>query len=235
MYDQFQQISKMGPLSKLMGSIPGMPTDMLAGSEEEGTKRLKRMMCIMDSMNETELDSDSTPFYTQPTRVVRVARGSGTSVHEVEEILSQYKRFQGMVKTMGGKDGLFKNMPSDPRKMKPDQIAKMQQSMSQMIPPHMLQQMGKNKNKLLSLNTRIKLTIVMSYRWYARSSKDGTRYDGRWRYAQYARYAWRWWYARHGSNGENDERHVWWQNALLDKQVACVLRFILFNFLHQCI
>jgi hypothetical protein len=217
MYDQFQQISKMGPLSKLMGSIPGMPTDMLAGSEEEGTKRLKRMMCIMDSMNETELDSDSTPL---------------------EEILSQYKRFQGMVKTMGGKDGLFKNMPSDPRKMKPDQIAKMQQSMSQMIPPHMLQQMGKNKNKLLSLNIRIKLTTVMTYRWYARSSKDGTRYDGRWRYAQYARYAWygwRWWYARHGSNGENDERHVWWQNALLDKQVACVLRFIFFNFLHQCI
>jgi len=142
MYEQFQQISKMGPLSKLMGSIPGMPADMLAGSEEEGGKRLKRMMCIMDSMNDAELDSDSTPFYTHPTRVIRVARGSGTSVHEVEEILAQYKRFQGMVKTMGGKDGLFKNMPSDPRKMRPEQIAKMQQSMSQMIPPHMLQQMG---------------------------------------------------------------------------------------------
>lgn len=143
MYEQFQQISKMGPLSKLMGSIPGMPADMLAGSEEEGSKRMKRMMCIMDSMNDSELDSDSSLFYSQPTRVIRVARGSGTSVHEVEEILSQYKRFQGMVKTMGGKDGLLKNMPSDPRKMRPEQLAKMQQSMSSMIPPHLLQQMGK--------------------------------------------------------------------------------------------
>lgn len=52
MYEQFQQISKMGPLSKIMGSIPGMPADMLAGSEEESSKRFKRMMCIMDSMND---------------------------------------------------------------------------------------------------------------------------------------------------------------------------------------
>jgi signal recognition particle subunit SRP54 len=35
-----------------MGAIPGMPADMLAGSEEEGSKRIKRMMCIMDSMTD---------------------------------------------------------------------------------------------------------------------------------------------------------------------------------------
>lgn len=198
MYEQFQQISKMGPLSKLMGSIPGMPADMMAGSEEEGTKRLKRMMCIMDSMNDAELDSDSTPFYTQPSRVVRVARGSGTSVHEVEEILSQYKRFQGMVKTMGGKDGLFKNMPTDPRKMKPDQIAKMQQSMSSMIPPHMLQQMGKCYHWCVYTMLLPTILILAFTRWYARSAKDGKTDDGRWRYAQhpwYAQHGWRWWYA----------------------------------------
>ncbi|KAL0089334.1 SRP54-type protein [Phycomyces blakesleeanus] len=145
MYDQFQQISKMGPLSKLMGSIPGMPTEMLAGSEEEGGKRIKRMMCIMDSMTDQELDGDSKVFEKDHSRVIRVARGSGTSVHEVEEILSQYKRFAEMVKTMGGKGGLLNNMPTDPRKVNPNQMAsmaKMQQQLANMVPPQMMQQMG---------------------------------------------------------------------------------------------
>lgn len=77
--------------------------------------------------------------------MIRVARGSGTSVHEVQEILTQYTRFAEMVKTMGGKNGLMQNMPTDPRKMNPNQMAqigKMQQSMANMVPPQMLQQMG---------------------------------------------------------------------------------------------
>lgn len=35
-----------------MGAIPGMPAEMLAGAEQEGGKRMKRMMCIMDSMTD---------------------------------------------------------------------------------------------------------------------------------------------------------------------------------------
>ncbi|KAI7853214.1 SRP54-type protein [Circinella umbellata] len=145
MYDQFQQISKMGPLSKLMGSIPGMPADMLQGSEEESSKRFKRMMCIMDSMTDAELDGDDKAFEKDRSRIVRVAQGSGTSVHEVEEILTQYTRFAQMVKTMGGKSGLLSNMPTDPRKANPNQMAnmaRMQQQMANMIPPEMLQQVG---------------------------------------------------------------------------------------------
>lgn len=144
MYEQFQQVSKMGPLSKLMGNIPGMPADMLAGTEQEGSKRIKRMMCIMDSMTDEELDGDNKPF-DDINRVIRVARGSGTNVHEVQEILTQYTRFAEMVKTMGGKNGLMQNMPTDPRKMNPNQMAqlgKMQQQMANMVPPQMLQQMG---------------------------------------------------------------------------------------------
>ncbi|GAA5803415.1 hypothetical protein HPULCUR_008895 [Helicostylum pulchrum] len=144
MYEQFQQISKMGPLSKLMGNIPGMPAEMMAGSEQEGTKRIKRMMCIMDSMTDTELDGDDKPF-ENVNRVIRVARGSGTTVHEVQEILTQYTRFADMVKTMGGKNGLMQNMPTDPRKMNPNQmqqLGQMQQKMANMIPPQMLQQVG---------------------------------------------------------------------------------------------
>lgn len=145
MYEQFQQVAKMGPLSKLMGSIPGLSPDMMASTEQEGTKRMKRMMCIMDSMTDEELDGDNKPFEKDLSRVIRVARGSGTTVHEVQEILSQYTKFAEMVKTMGGKNGLMQNMPTDPRKINPSQMAqigKMQQQMANMVPPQMLQQVG---------------------------------------------------------------------------------------------
>lgn len=91
------------------------------------------------------MDSDGKPFETQRSRIVRVARGSGTSVHEVEEILEQFKKFAQMVKTMGGKGGLLKNMPTDPRRVNPNQMASMarlQQQMMNMIPPEVMNRMG---------------------------------------------------------------------------------------------
>ena len=59
----------------------------------------------------TELDhpQGAKLFGKQPGRTVRVARGSGTSVREVQELLSQYTKFAQMVKKMGGMKGLFKN------------------------------------------------------------------------------------------------------------------------------
>lgn len=57
-----------------------------------------------------ELDSPHGKrlFDRQPSRSVRVARGSGSSVREVEELLKQYGRFAELVKKMGGMKGLFK-------------------------------------------------------------------------------------------------------------------------------
>ncbi|OZJ05826.1 Signal recognition particle 54 kDa protein [Bifiguratus adelaidae] len=142
MRDQISQISKMGPLSRVLGAIPGMDPSMLAGTEEEGTKRVKKMMCIMDSMTEEELDSDGKIFEKHQSRVTRVARGSGARPWEVEEVLKQYGQMAEMVKRMGGSKGLLSNMPKNGRSMNPTQMAKMQQQMQKMIPPQMLQQMG---------------------------------------------------------------------------------------------
>lgn len=47
-------------------------------------------------------------FTRQPARVTRVARGSGTSSREVQELLTQYTKFAQVVKKMGGIKGLFK-------------------------------------------------------------------------------------------------------------------------------
>jgi hypothetical protein len=57
-----------------------------------------------------ELDSlDGERLFTkQAGRTQRVARGAGVSVREVNELLTQYKKFAQMVKKMGGIKGLFK-------------------------------------------------------------------------------------------------------------------------------
>ena len=47
-------------------------------------------------------------FRQPPGRVQRVARGSGTSQREVNELITQYTKFAAMVKKMGGIKGLFK-------------------------------------------------------------------------------------------------------------------------------
>ena len=96
--------------------IPGLPQDMLQGSDEEGSLRMKRMIYITDSMTATELDSDGSLFMEmgkdgKPVdltwRVTRVARGSGTSVREVEELLCQYRMMANMAKQAGGKNGWY--------------------------------------------------------------------------------------------------------------------------------
>ncbi len=105
--DQLQNIMKMGPLSKMASMLPGVGQMMGGMDDEEGSAKMKRMIYICDSMTLKELDSDGKIFVEQPTRMTRVARGSGTSVREVEELLSQQRVMAGMAKKMGG---MGKNM-----------------------------------------------------------------------------------------------------------------------------
>ena len=77
---------------------------------------MKRMIYITDSMTAQELDSDGMLFMQMDPetgkepigltwRVKRVAKGSGTSVREVEELLCQYRMMANMAKQAGGKNG----------------------------------------------------------------------------------------------------------------------------------
>lgn len=95
--DQLSNIMKMGPLSKMAGMIPGLSGMMNGMDDEEGSLKLKRMIYICDSMNEKELESDGKMFIDQPERMTRIARGSGTSVREIEELLTQHKMMAGYV------------------------------------------------------------------------------------------------------------------------------------------
>ncbi|BGP32641.1 Signal recognition particle [Rhodotorula toruloides] len=131
--DQLATVMGMGPLSNLASMIPGMSEMMGGGGEEDVSRRMKRVAFIFDSMTTEELDSDGSLFrdsvpsakgkekekeeekdpsnpmgLREPNkRVLRVARGSGTSVQEVEELLAQHQMFAKMAKRMGGKNGLM--------------------------------------------------------------------------------------------------------------------------------
>lgn len=144
MYEQFQNIMKMGPFSQILGMIPGFSQDFLGkGSEQESIARLKRLMTIMDSMNDYELDNRDGPklFSKQQGRCIRVAQGSGVTEREVKDLISQYTKFAAVVKKMGGVKGLFKggDMAKNVNQM---QMQKLNQQMAKMIDPRVLQQMG---------------------------------------------------------------------------------------------
>jgi len=110
MYEQFQNIMKMGPFSQIMGMIPGFSQDFLSkGSEMESMARLKKLMTIMDSMNDGELDHrDGAKLFTkQPGRIIRVSQGAGVTEREVRELISQYTKFAGVVKKNGWYQGII--------------------------------------------------------------------------------------------------------------------------------
>ncbi|BES93399.1 signal recognition particle [Nesidiocoris tenuis] len=144
MYEQFQNIMKMGPFSQILGMIPGFSQEFLTkGSEQESMARLKKMMTIMDSMNDGELDNrdGAKLFSKQAGRVTRVAQGAGVMEKEVKDLISQYTKFAAVVKKMGGIKGLFKNGDMA-KNVNQAQMAKLNQQMAKMLDPRVLHQMG---------------------------------------------------------------------------------------------
>ncbi|RXK41167.1 signal recognition particle protein SRP54 [Tremella mesenterica] len=108
------RLTYRGSLSKIASMIPGLPAGVMDGSEEEATMKMKRLMFITDAMRQDELDSDGLIFFSfdkagHPVglnrRARRVARGSGTSLREVEELLAQARMMAGMARQAGGQNG----------------------------------------------------------------------------------------------------------------------------------
>lgn len=131
--DQLQNIMKMGPISKMAGMIPGLGAMMNGMDDEEGSAKMKRMIYICDSMTNKELDSDGKIFVAQPSRMTRVAHGSGTSVREVEDLLSQQRMMAGMAKKMGGMGkGMAKAQGAMGGGNRAQQLAAMQKRMQSM-------------------------------------------------------------------------------------------------------
>lgn len=117
--EQLQQLKKMGPLSGIMGMLPGMPKEMKDASI--GDDQVKVTEAIIRSMTP---DERRTPEIINGSRRTRIASGSGTQVADVNKLIKQFTEMQKMMKKMGGlakpqgKQGKGKNKVSTRQAMR---------------------------------------------------------------------------------------------------------------------
>jgi signal recognition particle subunit SRP54 len=95
--EQLQAVKKMGPLSDLLGMIPGMGQVTKALPAEATEAGLKVTEAIIHSMTREERRN---PRVINASRKRRIARGSGTSVQEVNQLLRQFTMMQDMMKQL---------------------------------------------------------------------------------------------------------------------------------------
>ena len=113
--EQMEQIQNMGPLDKILGMIPGMGNikDQLGDVDLNG-KEMKRTKAIVQSMT---IEERRDPSILNASRKKRIARGSGTSVQDVNRLIKQFNEMKKMMKMITGsqksmkKRGGFPGLP----------------------------------------------------------------------------------------------------------------------------
>jgi signal recognition particle subunit SRP54 len=102
--DQMKQIRKLGPLESILGMMPqvGMMKDLKNVKVDEN--EINRLVAIVDSMTPKER---SNHMIINGQRRKRIAKGSGTSVQEVNTLLKQYTQMRKMMKSLTGGGGGF--------------------------------------------------------------------------------------------------------------------------------
>jgi signal recognition particle subunit SRP54 len=112
-----KQMRRLGPLQQILGMLPGMSQFKL--DEHISEQDLKHIEAIILSMTPEERH---TPDIIKQSRKERIARGSGTSVEEVSELIRQFRDMQRMMKDMlrvaPGMDGKVNHKGSSGKKGK---------------------------------------------------------------------------------------------------------------------
>ena len=106
MLEQFSQVKKMGGISSMLSMMPG-GASISADDEEKAEKELKRIEAIIQSMTKKEREK---PSIIDAKRKRRIARGSGTSVQEVNKLLRQFEQMQKMMKQFTKNPKAFNRM-----------------------------------------------------------------------------------------------------------------------------
>jgi signal recognition particle subunit SRP54 len=97
--EQITEIKKMGPLSHLLEMVPGMAGATRDLSPEWTDQQIKQTEAIISSMTRGERRH---PKLLNASRKRRVARGSGTDVREVNQLLVQFRQMQRLIKQLSG-------------------------------------------------------------------------------------------------------------------------------------
>ena len=101
--DQLKTIRKMGPLEQIIGMLPGMGNIKALAENKPDEKQMSRVEAIIGSMTP---DERRKQHIINGSRRKRIAKGSGTSVEEVNRLLKQFVQMQKMLKSLGGMAGL---------------------------------------------------------------------------------------------------------------------------------
>ena len=101
---QLQQVKKLGPIGGLLDMIPGLGSMKQQIDANEAEASMKQIEAIIHSMTPIERQQ---PDLINGSRKRRIARGSGTTVQDVNQLLRQFREMQRMMKQFGkGKGGL---------------------------------------------------------------------------------------------------------------------------------
>ena len=111
---QLKQIKKLGSFSQILGMLPGVDRKMLdAVDTEENAKRMVHIEAIIQSMTQEERRN---PKIIGANRKIRISKGSGTRVQDVNQLLRQFADMQKMMKQLTG--GKQQKMINRLRKMR---------------------------------------------------------------------------------------------------------------------
>ena len=93
---QFKQIRKMGSIAQIMGMLPGVDKKLIEQVDtEENEKRLRHTEAIIQSMT---IEERRKPQIIGANRKIRIAKGSGTRVQDVNQLLKQFAEMQKVMK-----------------------------------------------------------------------------------------------------------------------------------------
>jgi signal recognition particle subunit SRP54 len=106
---QMQMLKKMGPLSGLIGMIPGLGKQLQGAQIDD--RMLGRVEAMVTSM--TAKERRNPKLLQNQSRVRRIARGSGSTQQEVQKLIKQFNDMQKMMRQMG-KGGGMPRMPGLP-------------------------------------------------------------------------------------------------------------------------
>jgi signal recognition particle subunit SRP54 len=105
---QLLEVRKMGPIGQLLDMIPGLAQANRDIPADLTEKQVKQVEAIISSMTP---DERRRPDVINGSRKRRIARGSGTSVQDVNQLLSQFRQMQRMMKGLAsGKKGGLANL-----------------------------------------------------------------------------------------------------------------------------
>jgi signal recognition particle subunit SRP54 len=100
--DQLRTLRKMGPLESVLGMIPGMGNLKALAENKPDERQLTRVEAIINSMTPGERADYKL---IDGSRRRRIAKGSGTSVEEINRLLRQFQQMRKMLKSIGGMGG----------------------------------------------------------------------------------------------------------------------------------